>query len=428
MLNVDQTPSTPARLRLLTPSLLVVLAAAIPACGDSEGGADDEAGDTSSDDDDGTDGGEEERAYVVVNRILSPEGRSMFISVLPDLNHGQIDVGAAVERSGFARTRNFEGKIYSFDSETGVITRFVVNDDRSLSPDTLSDGSPAQVSFANLGITRFTTTMVFVNSQRAFYFATSGEDLVIEWNPAQMTITASYPGGFARDGISPISGRIAVTEDYVVLPLSWSNTFTFDFVAATGLAVIDLNATASPTIIEEDRCVAGSSAFADGDHVYVIADTFGGIAPTVSDEEPPPPCLLRWQPGADSFDPDFYVDLAERTGYGAIASGLGRGDGTFVTQAYTSDVDRSTLGPVELLQGPYWQYMVVEIDSDTATLVDDLEPASHSPSVWLVDGEYVVARTDDAIATSFLQSIDAQGRATELLTAPGDLFWVDRIR
>lgn len=414
------------RARLCVPAL--VLATSLLACGDGGNNAeteDDAGGGDQSDD--GETGDEDERAYVVVNRVINPEGRAMFTSLLRELEGGELDIGTAIEQSGFSRTRAFGGKLYTFDGESGVVTRLRVDDDLQPAPDSLDDGQPAQLSFAGLGITNFNAIQVFVDEQRAFFFDTLGEDLVVEWNPATMTITASSPGGFLREGLSAGLGRpVTVTEDFITLPISWTNNLTFEFEPVTALAIVDLDSPGNPTIIEDDRCFGASSSFWHDGYVYVVADNLGGIAATLG-VDTPPPCLLRWQPGADSFDPDFYVDLAARTGYELIARGISRGDGTFVTQVYSSDVDPSTLSPIELIEGRYWQHALVDIDSDESRVISELEPASNSPVAWVIDGDYLITRTDDSIPAAVLYRLGEQGQPTELVDATGDIFWVDRL-
>ncbi|MEM7156554.1 MAG: hypothetical protein AAF799_27150 [Myxococcota bacterium] len=372
-------------------------------------------------------GGEDpvQAAYFVFNRIQTPEGRTMFASILPQLDHGLVDVGEALELSGLSRGRIFNDKLYAFDGESGVITRFAIAEDGTLSPDALDDGSPAQVSFASLGISAFLSTVSFIDENRALYFDLWG-DVVVDWNPTTMTIVDNFPAGLQREGFDISGGEMTRIDDQLVIPLSWQNAGTAEAIEVNAIGVVDLQDPTSIRVIEDARCMGTASTFVFEDQLYVMADNFGGLAVTLTDDELPPPCLLRWTPGADAFDADYHLDLSAHTGYQLVAGALSTGDGTFMTQVYTSDEDPSTLGLFELLDGDHWSRAFVSLDGET-TIVEQIPPGAASSQGWIVDGRYLFPRADDTAGESTLFSFE-DGTVSELLTVPGDLFIVDRVR
>lgn len=362
------------------------------------------------------------------SRVRSPDGRTMYASILPSLDHGTLDLGGALELSGLSRARVFQEKLYAFDGETGTITRYVIGPDGALTPDTLDGGeTPAEVSFAGLGVTRFSSLIVFVNAERAFYVDMIFEDLVVEWNPTEMTITGSFEAGLTRPGFDASGGGISRIDDYVVVPVSWTNQTTADYVPAVAVAILDLNDPTELTVLEDDRCVISSDTFVHDGAVYALGDGLYGLADLFSEGETvPPPCLVRWLPGADGFDPGYYLDLRELTGEPHVANAASRGDGTFVTQLYTADTDPSTLGPYDLLDAPLWQRAVVDLETEEVTLLD-LEPAGVSAAGWAVDGTYLMTRHDARRNRSYLHRSEGTG-APELLNVEGEIFVVERVR
>lgn len=367
-----------------------------------------------------------ETAYLVFSRIRSPDGRTMYASIVPDLAAGQLDLANALEQSGVSRARSHEGKLFAFDGETGVITRYVIDAAGGFEVDTLDDGTEARLSFARLGVSLFTDTIVFTAPDRAFYFDTLFNDLVIEWDPQAMVINRSFSAGMFRDGFDVSGGQTARVGEYVVLPVTWSSFTLGRVIETAAIAVLDLAPGGEVTVIEDERCVYTSSVFAYDGAVYAFNDNFAGLVPSYSPNMIPPACLLRWQPGAAAFEADYLLDLQALTDLPHVSGAASRGDGTFVTQVYVSDIDPTTLEPLELLDGAFWQRALVDLPGMQTRLLDDIAPGALSAIGWTVDGDYLVSRFDDAEGRSTLYRLG--DRAEELLSVAGEIFKVERIR
>lgn len=406
-------------------SLMAMVALGLTACTseaspDPQQTASAEGGSTTSDGDT-----QAQSLYFVLNRIRSPDGRTMFASMLPELDVGSVDVAGALELTGVSRARVYADELYAFDGESGMVSRYRIENDGSLSVDTL-DGSnePAQVSFAGLGVTLFWSTIVFVDDETAFYMDL-GQDLVVQWNPTQMTITNSFEAGVARDGFDVSSGQISRIDRYVVVPLSWSNQASATAIETNAIGILDLEDPSALRILEDERCVGTSDTFEHDGAVYVLGDNFSGLAAALTDTALPPPCLLRWVPGAETFDPEYQLDVTQRAGFPLVAGAIARGDGTFMTQAYTSAADPSTLGVFELLDGDHWQRVIVSLEDDEATIVEDVPAGPLSARGWIVEDAYTFPQTRGSEAVLFRLEGSA---ANEQLTIPGELFFVERVR
>ncbi|MBV1862290.1 MAG: hypothetical protein KUG77_27975 [Nannocystaceae bacterium] len=381
------------------------------------GVADGSGTDTSVDDD---------GQYLVFSRIQSPAERTMYASVVPSLDHGTVDLGQALEFSGFSRVRPFGGKLYAFDGETGAITRYVVADDGAMSVDLLGDGANATVSFAGLGVTFFLNSNRFIDESRALYFDV-GLDVVVEWNPTEMTITGTYELGTAREGFDAANGSISVVDNHVIMPLYWSSGFAGIGELVVAAVTLDLNDPSSIQVIEDDRCAGSSSSFVHDGAIFVLGDNFDGLGVTVSEDPLPSPCLLRWTPGASSFDADYEMNVAERVGSEVLAGAVALGDGTFMTQVYTSDVDPTTLGPFEILDSDSWERALVSLEGDEVTMLDTGGPTVVSSRGWVIDGAYTFPRTDQAAGEASLLVLDGT-TASPTLDVAGEIFHAQRIR
>ncbi|MEM9729130.1 MAG: hypothetical protein AAF997_11120 [Myxococcota bacterium] len=404
--------------KTLTLGLCCSLALVLGACGDDSAGGSGGSG--------GSAGGD---AFLVANRVRTPDSRALFVSVLPSLDVGQVDLAGAIELSGVSRAVAFDGKVYGFDGESGVVTRYVVDGDR-LVEDVLDDGSRARFGMSGVGVTSFTSQIIFLSSERAYYVDTLSLDQVVVWNPTAMTLTSTFPAPeLAREGFSSTTGgSLIAIEDFVVMPVSWADQASATFVPTAAMIVFSASEDRVIGLIEDDRCVIARAAIADSGSVFLMADSGGGVADLFSEPgSVPPPCLLEWELGAAELNPDFYRDLRTITGFPLVSGAVGRGDGTFITQLYTSDIDPLTLEPLELLDLSLWQWGIVDFRSDTSTLIGAIPQGGVSSTGWVIDGTYMVPEFDDDGGQSALFQIDDPG-ATELLTVTGELFNVDRIR
>ena len=399
--------------RLNTVFTALVATALGSGCGDDSGGA----GGTG-----GADG-----SFLLANRVRTPDARALFLTLLPSLDVGEV-TSLGLEVPGVSRGLVYNEKVYVFDGESAVISRYVVDGDR-LALDTLDDGGEARFSMVREGVTSFTSLIAFISPERAYYIDTLSEDQVVVWNPTEMNVTSTFPAPeLARQGFATTGSNVAVLDDFVVMGLSWRNDSQATFVPLTAMIVLSATEDVVVGLYEDDRCVITRSLFVDEGDVYVMSDAGGGVADLFAPPGTiPPPCLLRWVPGQTEFDPDFYRDLPEITGLPLVSGAVGRGDGTFVTQVYTSDIDPTTLEPLQLLDDPLWQWAVVDFRNDTSTVIESIPRGGLSSLGWVIDNEYIVPEFDDAGASSSLFRINGPN-ASELLSVTGEIFNVDRIR
>ena len=381
------------------------------------------------DDDNGTGGtgGAGNDQFLVVTRVRTPDGRAIFASVLPALDVGMVDISEALELSGLSRVRTFGGRVFSFDGESGVVTRYVVEGDL-LVEDVLEDGNRARFSMAPVGVTSFTNQFAFITQERAYYIDIANSQVVV-WNPTAMAVTSTFPAPeLNREGFGAVGGGVSVIDDFVFMPISWGNQNEATFVPVAAMIVLSASEDSVFGVVEDDRCIASSAAFVDSGSVYLIADAGGGLIEIFAEPGTiPPPCLLEWIPGETTFNPDFYRDISEITGVELVTNGLGRGDGTFVLQLYTSDVDPRTLEPIELIDGSFWQWGAVDFRNDTSTLIETIAPGGISSAGWVVDDMYFVPQFDDDANRSTLFEIESPD-ATEFFTAVGEIFIVAQIQ
>ncbi|MEM6274340.1 MAG: hypothetical protein AAF735_03775 [Myxococcota bacterium] len=372
-----------------------------------------------------------EASFLITNRVRTPDTRAVFLSLVDRLELGQLDISESLEVSGVSRGFAFGDFVFTADGESGFITRYIARDGQ-LVPDTLEDGSPARVGFGNLAIDSFTSAFGFISAEKAYYIDTlSGQDQVVVWNPTEMAILSDFDvPELSREAFpSTTSSNVLAIDGFVVVALSFANLGLARSASPSAtLAIFDANEDRLVRIIDDERGIGASSSFIDNGAVYVVADGSGGVTELFStNENVPPPCLLRWIPGESAFDPDYYVNLREEVDVPFVSGVLGNNNGAFVTQGYTSDVDPNTLTDFgELIDDNLWQWFVVDLQTLDSTLIDTIPPGGISSTGWVVDERFTVPAFDDSQGQSTLFQIEGNG-ATELFTITGEINFVARL-
>ena len=363
--------------------------------------------------------------YFFVHRVRTPDLRTFFGTLLNDLEPSTVDLTRSLELTGLSRFFPFEGKVFGFDGDSNVVTRFRIEDDEFV-PDTLEDGSAARFSMAGEGVKGFNNLVVFVNSERAYFIDGLALGQVVVWNPSEMRVVSSFlVPEFSRNGFTLSVGEILRVDDLILLPVGFVNRNLLMLEPKTQLAVFSATEDRLIAFIEDERCVTARSAFFEGGSVYVMADAAGGIA-NVLDRDSPPACLLRWVPGEARFDADFYVDLRELTGFPFLSGALSRGDGTFATRVFTGGVDSTTIIPTDLIEASAWQWAIVDYRAGTTSLIERIPPSRAATGGWIIDGNYVLSRFDFPVNQSQLFEVQ-DGVARELFSLTGQIFLVERL-
>ena len=366
-------------------------------------------------------------AYMINTRVQTTDARLMYTSVVPALDHGELDLSEAIEVSGYSRTRVFGDRVFIFDGEDGTITRYALRGG-ALAVDTLSDGAEARVSLASYGITIFSNSQIFLSDSRAYSVDHLQENQVVVWDPSEMTITSSFAlDPFLREDLDLALGRHTVIDGEVVFPMSWTNYFTASFEPVAALGVIGAESDGDVRVIEDPGCIGGSAAFEDGGQIHLVADNLSGLADVASGFSVGPPCVLTWAPGSDAFD-EARFDPAALIGVPAVTNGIGRGDGTMLVMAMTGEVDWEDVNLYEYFDLEVWQWANVSLDGSAAAVVEGIDRSAVSSPGWIIDGEAHIPVYDATTGTSTLYRVSAAGEAEALLTVTGELFEVARIQ
>lgn len=369
----------------------------------------------------GPDAAPGDSAYLVVSRVVNPDGRNVYLSVLPSLEPTTLDLSQALEVSGLSRAFTHDGAIFAMDGETGQIARYEVDEQLRIS-------EKGRFSMANLGITGFSSAFAFISPTRAYYVDVTNLQVVV-WNPEAMEISGTFSiADLAREDLIISAATPQVGGDRVIVPIGWSNLAQGAFHPAVGLLVLDAQANELIAILEDNRCAVGGGGFFDdqGDF-YVIGDTSDGVYEAFGPAAVPKACLLRLPAGASEFDSEFIErlsDLAENPFF----SGLnGTPDRTLLTRGFAPDVDLSMLSnPSEYFGLKAWLWQLIELDAGTRTGIE-LPPHVLSFGPFSVDDAFFLPQFDaDSQQTVLYRLSDTQ--PVESITSPGEVQNIEKIR
>ncbi|MEM6526144.1 MAG: hypothetical protein AAF693_20275 [Bacteroidota bacterium] len=275
---------------------------------------------TSCSDDDGTDvdpGGQEiESAWWSSYEVRAPEGDIYYLTVTEDIPT-DFNASSAVEL-GFEQTViAVEDNIYVYNPSAQTITKWSVDrTDLSLSVEGI-------LSVATTGIPSGALINPTVVSETEAYLHRLEEGIMVEWNPADMTITEVHQ----VEPLVPIHGDngVALTLDTyvrgekVIIPILDSRPLECCDVGANDnigarVAVFDINS----KILEykSDERLAYTFFISPTDEngrIYIQPNNNGAVLWEYFNidpsQTPSPHTLLRLNEDGSSFDPNFSFDF-----------------------------------------------------------------------------------------------------------------------
>jgi len=367
-------------------------------------------------------------AVMVAVASRSPEGTNFYVGAYPELP-AEVDLAAMVEAPSGQNATAFNGSIYVWVAESGIYTRYAVDDQMRLS-------ESGAVSFMNLGGTGNVMTS-FISPTRA-YSMTRDNLQIIVWNPEEMIVLGSIDTSAAIDPSYPSFdyGEPVVFGDYVAWPVLWYDYDNFDFKPSVDVILASASSEAPAFVVSDSRCGGGWSLFTDdvGD-LYALGNAWFGFA-HFFDRDParqPNDCLLRIPAGSTAFDPSFHVDLNQAAGTPAVYHTWHTAGRSVVAAVWDPANDPSALPTPD----DYWtapmQRKLVRIDENASEPLAGIpNSAVFSTLDYRLDGELYMLMSEgssgpEGDARSTLYRV-TDSRAEPALSTIGDIWSIGRIR
>lgn len=384
-----------------------------------------------------------EPVVAVLTRVCGPDTCQSYLNAYSSLedvrDEGTVDLSRGLELT-YSQGKVYNGSIYIFSREEPTITRYTVNDDLSIVKD------ERILDFHLTGTEVFCQICnVFAGPELAYHIDAITGGVVVAWNPKTMELLET------SDVPESIFSRMEGTSAELVFPTavggrafynaSWSNWETLRHYDRAAVVAFDTD-TPTPTleVIEDDRCggTYAMSPFADDEgNVYAMGDWEGGYYDVGTRTERPPACLLRIKPGADEFDPDYYLNLLEVAGARAIRNAFPMSGGRILLNILPNDADVVSEADFEADPRAYYTlegftYVILDVETEEVTPVPDIEQAAagNSTPLSIDDRNFIQIYPNGKDEAAHLYEIKADGSAEKVIEASsaGDFSMIGRVR
>lgn len=393
--------------------------------------------------DDGESNGEASASAVaLLTRVCGPDTCQSFLSTYESLE--AMKAARAVDKSKgvevpYSQGRVHDGSIYLFNRDEPTVTRWTVEEDLSLT-------QHETLSFANTGTTVFCQICnVFAGPELAFHVDAIAGGVVVAWNPKTMELieTTDVPESIMSrgEGLTPEVIFPDVIDGRAFYNASWTDWDGLVQLDRAALVTFETNSP-SPTlrVLEDDRCggTYAMTPFADAaGNVYAMGDWQGGYFDVGILASRPPACLLRVQPGANEFDPDFYVNLLEVAQAKAIRNAFPMAGGRILLNILPKDApgvmqEEFNADPWAYYELTGFTYVVLDVETLEVTPVQDLAPAGAGNSTPLaMDGRnFIQVYPEGRDFGAHLYEVSADGEIAKIIEAgsAGDFSMIGRVR
>jgi len=369
-----------------------------------------------------------EPAFLLGTRVWDDTTTTSYFHVVPSLEAGTgVRPDQALEVPGAAKLYSAYdlGWFAVGSGEAPEIARYRLGDDGRLIND-------ARLSFQAYGVSDLWDTLYFVSPTKAYYPDRSGGQLIV-WNPAEMRVLGSIPlPETLRDGYLALYGYAPIQRgSELLISVGWFDWDVNDAVLPeTGLLVLDTETDSVVRFDVDTRCggITYPVGMPSGD-TYLVSSAIAGAAHRLGRLESAP-CALRVRAGADSIDPEYLVALADVAG-GQLAGEPVPGPGGSLFLRVFDETLASPTAPMvtwELTGRAAWRWWQWAPADDGASWVEALPPSTADVLWFQVDGRVYGTETTEDYSTTTLIDIGAESGPDRLLTVPGFLHGVSRIR
>lgn len=360
--------------------------------------------------------------YVLGSVVITPEGRTTYFQVLPDLSpDAPITNANAVEAPGNGVLMTHGRDVLLGLAEAPEWVKYTVADDGSIAETGRMSLAGQGFSYVDYGNTLLSDTIAV---------SVSTESLVaVIWDPSTMSIVRTVPlPHLAREGYAVEVWTTIGHDGRIYIPSRWSDWTGGRIYPGVQTTILDPVSGEIVAIAEDDRCASGGRiTFGPDGYGYVMGDgrsysahmfaNAGGAAA-------PPNCILRIAPGADDFDADYHVEVRSLTGDHESVSELEtprQGSGTAFTWMFYPEELPDGVEPVDF---GFWSYPVFHLwqidlgDTPTAKPVDGI-PGGVLGFGGTADDDRLYVGLGDTETSTVYEVDGATGTATAKLTMDG---------
>lgn len=361
--------------------------------------------------------------YAIITQLITTDDPQSYVILTDKVDHTEpLSLDEAIELPGRALGAGTprSGSLFVSGNEAPTVTRY----------DLASDGSlqkAAAVSFAGRGVAsigEYQHQFQFVSETKAYYFDGRTAQAII-WNPTDMSVTGSIDlGGLTVEGALLTFATLPVRHgEQLIMPVGWRPATGVGITRQAAVVVVDTR-TDTAVIVKDSRCgyVRDGVMGPDG-QLYLATEVYGSAVRRVAGGETPVPCMLRFNPETQAFDPSFHVALDTLVGGATAGSLLPGPEGTAYLRVLDESLYTVSAGthPRVVASAPAWRWWQLRLDTLTVAPAAGL-PASTGSTFLFQAGERVLFTefASGSTATSLRELTDQSGKV--VTTLPGISF------
>ncbi|MEN0062364.1 MAG: hypothetical protein AAGA48_09435 [Myxococcota bacterium] len=367
-------------------------------------------------------------AVVEAGGVLSP-WLLLFSSIEADL---EFDLDQALSPGPGVFFAPGDGSVLWLQQDAPIVQRFQPTADGGFE-------SYGQLSFGSFGITNASQHLIVSISPTKAYLIDRLRPQFIVWNPQTLEIEGrTMLMGLKRPDLVTNIEFVDLIDDRVVVVARYRRDFDDSWAPLTVAAFLD-PVTNDVTYAEDERCGNVVSGVQASDGLVYVGSFMTSAAETFAGEGGSPavmPCQVRLSASDQTFDDDYFVDLAAWTPSGLIGGPLAiSGDALF----YSVFDPASPLPPpgapsTSLTRAPVWQLHTNTPDggAETLTPIGGLPLSGTLFSLSTFDGIEGRQTTLGLFAPNFSEStvfdISEPEAPSELFSTPGPIGQIVRVR
>ncbi len=365
--------------------------------------------------------------YAITTQLITADTPQSYVILTNKVaGDGQLALDKAIEVPGRSLGMGIpkSGALFVAGSEAATVTRY------DLKNGALEKGQT--VSFAGKGVTsigEYQTQFHFASATKAYYFDGRTAQVIV-WNPTEMTVlNAIAVPGLSIEGATTTfaSSPLVVKGDHVFMPVGWRPSV--GITKKAGVIAVDTR-TDTAVLATDDRCgyVRDGVTGPDG-QIYFATETYGAAVYRVTGGDTPEPCLLKFDPVALKFDPDFYKPLSEFADGGTVGTLLPGPQGTAYVRVLDEQVYPINAGvhPRLVASAAAWRWTQITLDTFAATPVTTLPPSTGSSFLYEAEGQTLFTQFAAGSSATTLHQLTGH-TGTPQVTAQGLIFSFVQLR
>ena len=367
-------------------------------------------------------------AFLLGTRFWDDTTTTSYFHVVSSLESGtKVDSSRALETPGAAKLYAVPdlGWFAVGGGEAPTITRYSLDHQGAL---VRGDA----ISLQGYGVDHLWDTLYIVSPTKAYYPDRAGEQLIV-WNPTAMEIEGSIAlPATERDGYLALYGYAPIVrQNTLLVSVGWFDWEETDSVLAeTGLVQIDTETDSVVGFETDARCggVTTPVTLSSGDTI-LVSSALAGAAHALG-RLSTPPCALRVNAAASSFDPDYFQELGPLISSPVAGEPIPAGGGSVFLRVFDDELgsvaeDSATY---ELTGQSAWRWARWDVAANEISRIATLAPSTSDVLWFEVDGHVYGTETTPDYSATTLVDLTAEGGPKRGLTVPGFLHGVARIR